>query len=74
MLIWLLSFNPSTLRSDQNETSPYNIFTLSSKQVQSYMNIQTYQVEVVIVVLHQILITNLQGYVQQLEERIDNEI
>ena len=38
------------------------------------MNIQTHQVEVVIVILHQILITNLQGYVQQLEERIGNEI
>ena len=36
-------------------------------------NIQTYQVEV-IMILHQILITNLQGYMQQLEERIGNEI
>ena len=25
--------NPSTSRSDQHETSPYNILTLSSKQV-----------------------------------------
>ena len=30
--------------------------------------------EVIILILHQILITNLKGYVWQLEERINNQI
>ena len=36
-------------------------------------NTQTYQ-EVFILILHQILLTNLQGIVYQQEERIDNQI
>ena len=35
-------------------------------------NTQTYQVEVVILIYHQILVTYLQGNVQQLEGRINN--
>ena len=37
-------------------------------------NIQTYQVEVVILIPHQILITKLQGNVLQLEVRMKNQI
>ena len=37
-------------------------------------NIQTYQVEVVVLIAHQILITKLQGNVLQLEMRIKNQI
>lgn len=37
-------------------------------------NTQTFQVEVVILIKHQILITNLQGNVWQFEERIYNQI
>ena len=37
-------------------------------------NIQTYQVEAAILIQHQVLITNLQGNVQQLEGRINNQI
>ena len=36
-------------------------------------NIQTYQVAVFVLILYQILITNLKGYVWQLEERIDSQ-
>ena len=35
---------------------------------------QTYQEEVFILILHQILITNLQGIVSQQEERSNNQI
>ena len=38
------------------------------------MNIQTNQVEVVILIWHQILVTNLQGDVLQLEGRINYQI
>ena len=37
-------------------------------------NTKTYQVKVVILILHQVLVTNLQGNVQQLEGRINNQI
>ena len=37
-------------------------------------NTQTHQVEIVILIKHQILATSLQGNVQQLEGRIDNQI
>ena len=60
--------NPSIPRSDQYVTSPYNIHTLSSKQV-----MRTFQVEVVVLISHQILTTNLQGKVQQLKESINNQ-
>ena len=35
---------------------------------------QTYQVAVVVLIIHQILITDLQGYLQQLEGRINKQI
>ena len=37
-------------------------------------NTQTYQVEVAILIQHQILITNLQGNEKHLESRIKNQI
>ena len=37
-------------------------------------NTQTFQVEIVILIKHQILITNLQGNVWQREGRINNQI
>ena len=37
-------------------------------------NTQTHQVEIVILIKHQILVTSLQANVQQLEGRIDNQI
>ena len=37
-------------------------------------NIQTYQVEVVVLIAHQILITKLQGNVLQPEVRMKNQI
>ena len=37
-------------------------------------NIQTYQVEVVVFISHQILVTKLQGNVLQLEMRMKNQI
>ena len=37
-------------------------------------NIQTYQVEAVILIWHQVLLTNLQGKVTLLEGRINNQI
>ena len=39
-----------------------------------YENTQTYQVEVAILIEHQILTTTAQGNVWQLEERINNQI
>ena len=36
--------------------------------------IQTYHVEAAILIKHKVLITNLQGNVQQLQGRIDNQI
>ena len=33
MIVQYTLLNPLTPRSDQHKTSPYNIFTLSSKQV-----------------------------------------
>ena len=38
------------------------------------INIQTYQVGVVILIEHQILVTNIHGNVKQLEGRINNQI
>ena len=37
-------------------------------------NTQTYQVKVVILIYHQILMTNLQGHLQQVERRVNNQI
>ena len=46
--------NPLTPKSDQHTTSPWNICTFFSKHI---------MVEFVVMILHQILITNLQGNV-----------
>lgn len=51
--------NPSTPRSDQHVTSPCDVHMFSSKQLMT----QTYQEEVLILILQQILVTNLQGIV-----------
>ena len=51
--------------------SPYNIHTLSSKQV---MRIPELNIEVVIMIYHKILETNLQGNKKQLEGIIDNQV
>ena len=45
--------NPLTPKSDQHATSPWT----------RYENVQTYLLEFVVMILHQILITNLQGNV-----------
>ena len=55
------SFYALTPRSDKRKIAPLNIHTLSSKQVNR--NIQTYQVEAVILMKHQILVTDLLGIV-----------
>ena len=47
---------------------PYNIQQADSEKI------QTYQVEVVISILHQILLSNFQGNVSQPEERINDKI
>ena len=62
-------FKPLTPRSDQHVTSPYNIHTLLSKQV---MRIRKLRRVEVILIYHQILVTNLQGNELKLEGRINN--
>ena len=49
-------------------TYPYILQQTSNK------NIQTYHIEAAILIKHKVLITNLQGNVQQLQGRIDNQI
>ena len=39
-----------------------------------YENVHTYQVKAAILIKHQILVTNLQGYILQLEGRVNNQI
>ena len=53
-----------------------NIKLLTTISIHSSANemIQTYQVKAVILIWHQVLTTNLQGNVQQLEGRINNQI
>ena len=51
--------NPWTPRSDQYVTSPHNIHNYITLQ-KGDENTQTYQVEVVILISHQILINNSQ--------------
>ena len=46
-------------KSDQHVISPYNTHTLSSKQAMRIL--KTCQVETVILIKHQILVTSLQG-------------
>ena len=54
-----VSFNPLITRTDKHVTSPYNIHTLLSKQVMRKLKLR--QVEVVILIYPQILVTNLPG-------------
>ena len=61
----LISYKIMPLRDDKHVTSPYNIHTLSNKQVMRIL-----WVEVVILIPLQILLTNLLGNVYQLEGRI----
>ena len=51
--------NPLTPRDDYHVTSPCNIHTLSSKQVVRILKLR--EVEFVILIYHQNLVTNLQG-------------
>ena len=53
--------NSLTLRGDKHVTSPYNICTLSNKQVMRIL-----WVEVVILISLQILLTNLLGNVLEI--------
>ena len=53
-------------------TSPYNIHTLSSKQVMRILKFR--EIEVVILICLQILVTNLQANDLKLEGRINNQI
>ena len=55
--------NPLTTESDSHVTSPHN-----------NENTKTYQVEVVVLICHQILVTNLQRNMYQLEGRINHQI
>ena len=64
--------NPLTTGSDSHVTSPHNIDTLSNQKGNE--NTQTYQVEVVVLICHQILVTNLQRNMYQLEGRINHQI
>ena len=72
VLMFCLFFllKPLTPRSDWHVTSPYNIHTLLSKQVMRILKLR--QVEVIILIYHQILVTNLQGNESKLEGRINN--
>ena len=65
----LISYKIMPLRGDKHVTSPYNIHTLSNKQVMRIL-----WVEVVILIPLQILLTNLLGNVYQLEGRICGHI
>ena len=65
----LISYKIMPLRGDKHVTSPYNIHTLSNKQVMRIL-----WVEVVILISLQILPTNLLGNVYQLEGRICGHI
>ena len=56
--------NLLTPRSDWNLTSPFNIQYIM--QQTGNENTQTYQVDIVVLIKYQILITNLQGSLQQL--------
>ena len=63
--------NPLTPRSDQHVISPYNIHVI---QKTCNENAQTYWVEVVILIEHQTLLTDLQGKVYLMEGRINIQI
>ena len=59
-----------TLRSDEQVTSLY----LYNIQETNNENTQTYQLEVVVLIYHRILVACLQGNVWQLEGRVNNQI
>ena len=61
-----MRLNPLTPRSDKHATSIYNIHALCSKQVMRILKL--------ILIYHQILMTNLQGHLQQVERRVNNQI
>ena len=67
------SLNPLTPRRDQLVTSPLLLLPYIIQKT-GYKNTQTYKVEVFILILLQILITNLQGNVRQPEGRFNNQI
>ena len=65
-------FNPLTLMSDQDRISPYNINTISSRQVmriKKNINLGDYKL-----IQYQILQTNITRTVCQTVRRITNEI
>ena len=64
----MITFNPLTPRSDKNVKSPYNI------QQTGKENIKTYQVEVFILIQHQILTVYLQGNVLEIGWRVKKQI
>ena len=66
-----LYVDPLTPRSDLHTISPFNSFVL---QHTGDKNTQTYRIEVFILIQNQILVSNLQRNVKQLEERINNLI
>ena len=68
----LFQFNPFTPRRDKHVTSPYKYPYII--QQTGYENTQIDQVEVVILIWHQILVTTLHGNALQLEGRIINQI
>ena len=59
-------FGPLTLRSEWHVTSPYNIHTLSIKQLTRLLKL--------ILIQYQIFVTNLKGNLLQLVGRINNQI
>ena len=66
-----MAINPFTPKSDRHVTSSDNINTLVSKQV---IRIASLIRRVVVIISHQILVTDLQGNVRQPERRINIKI
>lgn len=66
-----MAINPFTPKSDRHVTSSDNINTLVSKQVIRILSLIR---RVVVIISHQIFVTDLQGNVRQPERRINIEI
>ena len=66
-----MAINPFTPKSDRHVTSSDNINTLVSKQVIRILSLIR---RVVVIISHQILVTDLQGNVRQPERRINIKI
>ena len=66
-----ICFNPLTPMSDQERISPYNIHTISSRQV---MRIKKYQLGDYSLIQYQILQTNITKTVYKMVRGITNEI